>query len=114
MCRPTARSLRSLVEKVIVVLVGPSLAPVDDDLLLLAGALGDGLEQLLELVLGDLGPQLAAARQHDEAVLDVGRAVLPHEPDAAQPVGRLGVQDLVQDVAAGFGFCLLLRLCVLS
>lgn len=104
------KSLRArLIEKVVIVLILPALSSSDDNLLLLARALGHGLEQLLELVLGDFFAQLPAPREHDEPVLDVGGAVLPDEPDAAQTVGGLGVQDLVQDVAAGFGLCSIAR-----
>lgn len=83
----------------VVVIVVPSLATINDDLLLLV--LRHGVEEILELGLGDLLAQLARLREHDEAVLDVVGALLLDEADAAQAVGRFGVQDLVEGVLAG-------------
>ena len=68
--------------------------------LLLLLLIGHGVQQLLELRLCDLLPQLARLREHDESVLDVGGSLLLDEADAAQSVGRFGVEDLVEDALA--------------
>ncbi len=97
--QPSATS--SQVQQVIIIII-PPLPPRHDNLLLLL-IVRHGVEQLLELVLGHLLAQLARLRQHDEPVLDVGRALLLDQADAPQPVGRLGLEDLVEDRLARFG-----------
>ena len=72
------------------------------DVLEVVAQVGERVEHVLELVLGDLLAQLAGAGQGDEAVLNIGRALLLDEADAAQSVLGLGVQDLVQDGLARF------------
>lgn len=86
----------------IIILIIPPLPSTDHNLLLLL-ILSHGGQEFLQLSLGDLLPQLARPRQRDQPVLDVGRARLLDESDAAQSVRGLGVQDLVQDRLAGFG-----------
>lgn len=88
--------------KQIIVIVSPTLSPAHDNLLLLL-LVGHGVEELLELLLGHLLPQLARLRQHDQPVFHLDRARLLDHPDAAQSVHGLGVQDLVQDAASCFG-----------
>lgn len=83
----------------VIIVVVPSLAPAHDNLLLLL-LVGHGVQQLLELCLCDLLPQLTRLREHDESVLDVGGSLLFDEADAAQSVGRFGVEDLVEDALA--------------
>lgn len=87
------------------VLIPPaSAAPIDHNLtLLLLALLGHGAQDILQLVLAHFLPDLARPRQHDEPVLDIRGARLFDEPDAAQPVGGFGGQDLGEDVCALVG-----------
>ena len=103
LCNPSLFFCVSYLEVQIVILVIPVLAPVHDNLLLLL-VLRNSAQQLLELVLGDLLAKLPALRQHDQAVLDIGRALLLDEADASQAVCRLRVQDLVQDGLSRLGW----------
>lgn len=96
-------SPRLQVEQIVVII--PPLAPTDHYLLLLP-VIRHRIQELLELSLSDLLPQLTRLGQHDEPVLHLGRALFLDEPDASQPVGRLRVQDLVEDVLSLLGFLL--------
>lgn len=46
--------------------------------------------------------QLARLRQRNQAILNIVGALLLDKADAAQAVGRFGVQDLAEDVLARF------------
>ena len=88
----------------IVIVPAAAAAAIDHNLtLLLLLLLGDGAQQLLELVLGDLLAQLARAGEHDEAVLNVCGARLLDEADAAEAVGGFGGEDLGEDRGALVG-----------
>jgi hypothetical protein len=86
--------------------VPPLPAPLDRDpaaaALLLV--LGDGAQDLLELLLGHAPAQLARPRERDEPRLDVGRARGLDEPDAPEPLGGVRGEDLGEEGGAGFGF----------
>lgn len=99
---PTLHILQQIIQIIIIPAATP---PVDNNLLLLLFLLlRHGVQQVLELVLGDLCAQLAGAGEHDEAVLDVGGAGLLDEADAAEAVGGFGGQDLGEDVGALVGW----------
>lgn len=59
-------------------------------------------QQFLELFFRHFLPQLTGLRQRNQAVLDVGCALLLDEADASEAVRSFGVQDLVEDLLAGF------------
>ena len=85
-----------LIQQIIQIIVIPALPPGDRNPLLLLLVLGNGTKQLLEALLGHLVLQLAGAGERDQPVLDAGGALLLHQLDAAQPLGRLRRQDLRQ------------------
>lgn len=80
----------------IVIVIIPSLPSTNDNLLLLL-VIRHGIQQLLQLVLSYFLAQLSRSRQHDQSVFDLSRALLLDEPDPAQSVRRLWVQNLVED-----------------
>lgn len=61
-----------------------------------------GRQQFLELFLGHFLPQLAGLCQCNQAVLDIGCALLLDEADASEAVRSFGVQDLVEDLLSCF------------
>lgn len=73
-------------------------------LLILALVLGHGVQQLLELVLGDLLAQLTGLGEHDETGFDVSSAGFLNKADATQTIGGFGLEDLVQDSGAAVGY----------
>lgn len=102
---PTERSSSNIIKQIVqIVIIPAALAPIHRDLLRLLLLLADGFQDALQLLLVDFLAQLAAARQHDQAVLDVLRAGSFHQPDAADAVGGGGLEDLLQDGGADFGF----------
>lgn len=73
-------------------------------LLILALVLGHGVQQLLELLLGNLLAQLAGLGEHDETGLDVSSAGFLDKADATQTIGGFGLEDLVQNSGAAVGY----------
>jgi len=78
----------------------------DLNLLLLLPLFRDSPQQLLQLLLRDLTPQLPRPSQHNKPVLNVRRAGLFDDADAAQAVGSFGGEDLAEEGGTGFGFAL--------
>lgn len=66
-------------------------------LLLLLILLRHRAQNILQLLLGYFLADLARPRQHNEPVLDVGRARLFDEADAPEAVRGVGRQDLRED-----------------
>lgn len=87
-----------------IIIIPPALAPINSDLLSLLLLLANRLEDGLELLLVDFLAQLAAAGEHDQAVFDVLRPRGFHQANAADAVGGRGLEDLLQDGGADFGF----------
>lgn len=102
----------SQIQQVIIVVV-PALSPAHHNLLLLL-VVRHGRQQVLELRLRHLLPQLARLRQREEPVLDVDCALLLDESDAAETVSGLGVEDLVEHLLSSFVCLLSLSLSVLA
>lgn len=91
----------------IVIIPATRFPSIDDNLLLLLLLLfRHRAQQLLQLLLCDLGPQLARLGEHDESVFDIGRARFFDEPDAAEAVSSFGSEDLSEDGVASIGFAL--------
>lgn len=59
-------------------------------------------QHVLELVLRDLAAQLARLGEHQQAVLDGRGALLLDEADARKTVRCIGLENLVEEVLAGF------------
>jgi hypothetical protein len=91
-----------------VIIIVPSSFPTVDHnlvfLLVLALVLGNSVQELFKLVLGDLLAQLARLGQHDQAVFDIRGPGFLHKANAAQTVGGFGLEDLVQDRRSTFSW----------
>lgn len=87
-----------LIQEILEIVVVPAaLASLHRDLLRLVLLLAHGLEDLLELLLVDLLPQLAGAGQLDEPALDIVGARGFYEANPPQPIGGIGLEDLGED-----------------
>ena len=88
----------------VIVVVPPAFPPTKNNLLFLLLALRHRTQQLLQLILRDLSPQLSRPGQHDEPVLDIRSPRLLDQPYAAQTIGSFRHEDLGEDGFAGFFF----------
>ena len=89
---------RSQIQVVVVVI--PALATTHDNLFLFL-VVRHGIQQFFELRLCHFLPQLARLRERNQPIFNIFRPLFLDEADAAQSVGRLGVQDLVENVLSG-------------
>jgi len=91
--------------QLLIVIIPTASPPIHNNLLLLLLILlCDRAQNPLELLLADLLPDLAGAREHNEPVFYIGGARLFYETYAAEAIGCIGCEDLGKDRITLFGW----------
>ena len=91
----------------IIIIIPTTFPPADDNfafLLSLALVLRNCIQQILELLLGDLLAELACLCEHNQSALDIGSARFLDEADAVETVDGFGFENLVEDGGTAFTY----------